>query len=194
MPHAARQPRSWLIFDVGRIRSYAAQSFRDDLEGEGNWHRCHCARSKGSFGGECDRRFDRTERKGVRTFDSGAALARVALLEERSCRRGRIRDETSSVFSRQRCRAPYAQQVARANAWSRHAACYRREKRNGDADPVSSCRTRRAGSTRGSSLTLGKIAPLDMAPFIAMLGLGVPEFVVIAVILLCILVVRRGEH
>ena len=53
--------------------------------------------------------------------------------------------------------APYAQQVARANAWSRHAACYRKENRNGDAAPVSSCRTRRAGSTRGSSLTFGKM-------------------------------------
>ncbi len=49
-----------------------------------------------------------------------------------------------------------AEQVARANAWSRHAACYRRENRNGDADRDSSYRTRRAGSTRGSSLTLGE--------------------------------------
>jgi len=159
MPHAARRPRSWLIFDVGRIRSYAAACVRGDLEGEGDWHRRHGARSKGSFGGDRSRRFDRTERKRAPTFGSGAALARVALLEQSSCRRGRVCDETSFVFSCAVCHAPYAQQGARANAWSRHAACCRKEKRNGHADPVSSCRTRRAGSTRGSSLTLGKNRP-----------------------------------
>ncbi len=96
--HAARQLPAWLIFDVGRIRSYAAASFRRDLEDEGDWHRCHGARSKGSFGGDGGRRVDRAERKRVRTFGSGTAFARLALLEQSSCWRGRVRDETATVF------------------------------------------------------------------------------------------------
>ncbi len=63
-------------------------------------------------------------------------------------------DYSPSAFQPDESRA---EQVARANAWSRHAACYRKENRNGDADRDSSCGTRRAGSTRGSSLTLGKV-------------------------------------
>ena len=51
-----------------------------------------------------------------------------------------------------------AEQGARANAHSRHAACYRNEKWIEEVECCFECSTRRAGRGRGSSLTLAKEA------------------------------------
>ena len=61
-----------------------------------------------------------------------------------------------------------AQQGARANADSRHAACYRHE----EFEYQACCCTRRAGCQRGSSLTLGIMKRVAAIAFAATLALA----------------------
>src|SRR5260221_268536 len=57
-----------------------------------------------------------------------------------------------------------AEQGARANAGSRHAACCFTNHRNETPDSKFLCRTRRAGHGRGSSLTLGEETMFTTTP------------------------------
>ncbi len=61
-------------------------------------------------------------------------------------------DYSRSAFQPDESRA---EQVARANDHGRHAACFLTSSRIEASESKSSCRTRRAGHGRGSSLTLG---------------------------------------
>jgi len=158
MPHAARQPWSWLIFDVGCIRSYAAANMRGNLEEEGRVRRGREGRLRKTAAVCHLSRFRCAERKcAIWTLGSGTPIECSVQFEWLRCRLRLVRDVAASYFQRAQCPTPYTQQGARANDHGRHAACYRTSNRSETKESKSSCRTRRAGHGRGSSLTFGKM-------------------------------------
>ncbi len=164
MLHEPRRRRSWLIFDVRpknhrdafvqhAVEKTCRRSDRVSLVEGSSFHRrtvwpgstTSTRRSEMAIGGA----YARSPVWFTRSVCGKSAS------EFGSRQRSRLRFQFTRVARSALLEPSLAEQVARANASGRHAACDVTIHRNESAESEAWCRTRHAGHWRGSSLTLG---------------------------------------